>query len=403
MIREELAERLDQEIDGIRAGADPSASLELRPLLELAATFTMLPDPEFRRQLKAELHEHAESARFSGTGETPLGIDPTDFMAVGRTFGDSADDFRPEGQVEQGQVERRPAFPGWARSEGDRRSVRAGAIAGALSVPSLAHNELSPLPADPRSLLVSFVSHAALVALIVSGILAGHRTVLKPNSSPSELTYVALPIGETAPHGGGSGGERNTIRASRGTPPKFSDQQLAPPVIVVHSPTARLQVNSTVLGPPDLKLPQSNQLGELLSPNLTMPSNGTGSEGGIGSNRGTGVGIGIGAGVGTGSGGGCCTGIYTPGNGIRPPRALYDPEPDYSEEARKVKLQGSVVLSLVVDATGHPRNVKIARSLGMGLDEKAIEAVEKWKFTPGMKEGYPVATRVEVEVNFHLY
>jgi TonB family protein len=164
-----------------------------------------------------------------------------------------------------------------------------------------------------------------------------------------------------------------------------------------------LQANATVLGPPDLKLPQSNQLGELLSPNLTMPSNGTGSEGGIGSNRGTGVGTGIGPGVGTGSGGGCCTGTYIPGNGIRPPRALYDPEPDYSEEARKVKLQGSVVLSLVVDATGHPRNVKIARSLGMGLDEKAIEAVEKWKFAPGMKDGYPVATRVEVEVNFHLY
>jgi TonB family protein len=376
MIREELAERLDQEIEAIRAGVDPSTSLELRSLLELAATFAMFPDPEFRRHLKAELHEHADSARFLGKVETPQGFDSTDFVAVDRTVGYSTDEFG---------------------------SVPAGAIAGALSVPSLAHRELSPLPADPRSLLVSFVSHAALVALIVSGILAGHRTVLKPNSSPSELTYVALPIGETAPHGGGSGGDQNTIRASRGTPPKFSDQQLAPPVIVVHNPTARLQANATVLGPPDLKLPQSNQLGELLSPNRTMPSNGTGSEGGIGSNRGTGVGTGIGAGGGTGSGGGCCTGIYIPGNGIRPPRALYDPEPDYSEEARKVKLQGSVVLSLVVDATGHPRNVKIARSLGMGLDEKAIEAVEKWKFAPGMKDGYPVATRVEVEVNFHLY
>lgn len=401
MIREELAERLDQEIEAIRAGADPSTSLELRPLVELAATFARLPDPEFRRQLKAELHEHADSARFSGKGESPLGLDSTGFMAVGRTVGHGLNEFGPEGQVEQGQVEPRLALPGWARSEGDRS--RAGALAGALSLPFLAHRDLSPLPADPRSLLVSFVSHAALVALIVSGILAGHRTVLKPNSSPSELTYVALPVGETAPHGGGSGGDQNTIRASRGTPPKFSDQQLAPPVIVVRNPTARLQANATVLGPPDLKLPQSNQLGELLSPNLTMPSNGTGSEGGIGSNRGTGVGTGIGAGVGTGSGGGCCTGIYTPGNGIRPPRALYDPEPDYSEEARKVKLQGSVVLSLVVDATGHPRNVKIARSLGMGLDEKAKEAVEKWKFAPAMKDGYPVATRVEVEVNFHLY
>ena len=366
MIREELAEWLDREIDAIRAGADPGASPELRPLLEVAAAFELLPDPEFRRHLKAELLEHAESAPFAGEVETPGGLVSTDYLQVDVAVGRRAE-------------------------------------IGALSMPCLAHRELSTLPADPRSLLFSFVSHAALVALIVSGIWVGHRTILKPNPLPSELTYVALPPGAAAPQGGGSGGDRDTIRASRGTPPKFSDQQLAPPVIVVRNPRSRLQADPSVLGPPDLKLPQSNQLGELLSPNLTVPSNGIGSEGGIGSNLGTGVGTGTGAGVGTGSGGGCCTGVYTPGNGVRPPRALYDPEPDYSEEARKVKLQGSVVLSLVVDATGHPRNVNVTRSLGMGLDEKAREAVEKWRFAPGMKGGYPVATRVEVEVNFHLY
>jgi len=374
MIREELAERLDQEIEAIRAGTDRGASPELRPLLEVAVTFEMLPDPEFRRHLKVELLERA-AAPFNGEVED-----------------------RPEGQAELGS-----GLQGWVPPERGSSSLPAAEIAGALSIPCLAHKELSTLPADPRSLLLSFVSHAALVALIVSGIWVGHRTMLKPNPLPSELTYVALPAGETAPHGGGGGGEGNPIRASRGTPPKFSDQQLTPPLIVVRNRTAPLQADPSVLGPPNLKLPQSNQLGELLSPNLAMPSNGTGSGGGIGSNRGTGVGIGVGAGVGTGSGGGCCTGTYTPGNGISPPRALYDPEPEYSEEARKVKLQGSVVLSLVVDATGHPRNVNVARSLGMGLDEKAIQAVEKWKFAPGMKDGYPVATRVEVEVNFHLY
>lgn len=377
MIRETLAERLDQEIEAIRAGANPSRRPELGPLLEVAASFQLLADPEFRLELKAELLAHAESARFAG----------------------KIDRLKPEGQAELS-----PAPQAWAQSGCDRGSVRAEEIAGVLSLPSLAHRELSVLPADPRSLLLSFVSHAALVALIVSGIWVGQRTILiKPNTQASEVTYVALPIGETTPHGGGGGGDRSTVPASRGTPPKFTEQQLAPPVIVVRNPTARLQVAPTVLGPPDLKLPQSKQLGELLSPNLAMPSNGTGSEGGIGRNRGTGVGIGTGAGVGTGSGGGCCSGSYTPGHGISAPRALYDPEPDYSEEARKVKLQGSVVLSLVVDATGHPRNVRVARSLGMGLDEKAVEAVEKWRFAPGVKDGYPVATRVEVEVNFHLY
>jgi len=397
MIREELAERLDQEIEAMRAGADPSASPELRALLEIAAAFEMLPDPEFRHQLQAELLEHAESRQLPGKIETPQALVATDPIEVDLTVPRSAEGFRLEGQVEL-----RPAAQPWARS-GDRTSTPAEEVAGALAMPFWSHQELSTLPADPRSLLLSFVSHAALVALIVSGIWVGQRTMLKPNSPPSELTYVALPIGETVPHGGGSGGDQSPTRASRGTPPKFRDQQLAPPLIVVRNRTARLQADSTVLGPPDLKLPQSNQLGELLSPNLTMPSNGSGSEGGIGSNRGTGVGTGIGAGVGTGWGGGCCAGTYTPGHGVSPPRALYDPEPDYSEEARKIKLQGSVVLSLVVDATGHPRKVKIARSLGMGLDEKAVEAVEKWRFVPGLKDGYPVATRVEVEVNFHLY
>jgi TonB family protein len=212
-----------------------------------------------------------------------------------------------------------------------------------------------------------------------------------------------MPVGEDTPHGGGTGGDQSAIRESRGTPPKFSEQQLAPPVIVVHVPRAKLQVNSTVLGPPQLNLPESNRIGELLSPNAMIPSNGTGSGGGIGSNHGTGIGSGFGGGVGTGSGAGCCSGIYLPGKGVSAPHALYDPEPDYSEEARKVRLQGVVVLSLIVDPSGHPRNVQIARSLGMGLDEKALEAVQKWRFAPGMKDGYPVATKVEVEVNFHLY
>ncbi|HET8825195.1 MAG TPA: energy transducer TonB [Terriglobales bacterium] len=82
---------------------------------------------------------------------------------------------------------------------------------------------------------------------------------------------------------------------------------------------------------------------------------------------------------------------------------MYDPEPEYSEEARKIKQQGMVVLSVVVDQQGRPRNIHIARSLGLGLDEKAIDAVKRWKFTPGTKDGIPVAVQVNVEVSFRLY
>jgi TonB family protein len=74
-----------------------------------------------------------------------------------------------------------------------------------------------------------------------------------------------------------------------------------------------------------------------------------------------------------------------------------------SDEARRIRYQGVVVLSVVVDPSGHPRNIHILRALGLGLDEKAIQAVQKWKFEPGMKDGRPVAVAVNVEVNFRLY
>src|SRR5205809_759077 len=118
---------------------------------------------------------------------------------------------------------------------------------------------------------------------------------------------------------------------------------------------------------------------------------------------GGGVGPGNGAGVGPGSDANMGGGAYRPGGGVTAPRAIYQPEPEYSDEARKAKFQGSVVLWLVVGPDGHPREVKVVRSLGMGLDEKALETVRTWHFEPGRKDGLPVAVQVHVEVIFHLY
>jgi TonB family protein len=95
-------------------------------------------------------------------------------------------------------------------------------------------------------------------------------------------------------------------------------------------------------------------------------------------------------------------GVYRAGGGVTPPVPTYSPPPEYSEEARKAKYQGTVVLKLEVDPTGHTRNIQVVRSLGMGLDEKAIEAVNKWEFRPGIKDGKPVTVTVSVEVNFRL-
>jgi TonB family protein len=96
-------------------------------------------------------------------------------------------------------------------------------------------------------------------------------------------------------------------------------------------------------------------------------------------------------------------GIYRVGGGISAPRVIYSPEPEFTEEARKAKYQGTVVLWVVIGTDGRPHDIRIQRTLGMGLDEKAIDAIRKWRFEPGRKNGVAVSVQVNVEVNFRLY
>ena len=115
------------------------------------------------------------------------------------------------------------------------------------------------------------------------------------------------------------------------------------------------------------------------------------------------MGPGTGPGYGPGSDGGCCGGTFSVGNGVSAPIPIYSPEPAYSEEARKAKFGGIVLLWIVVDAQGIVRNVRIAKPLGMGLDEEAVKTVSTWKFKPALRQGVPVPVQVQVEVSFRLF
>jgi len=201
--------------------------------------------------------------------------------------------------------------------------------------------------------------------------------------------------------GGGGGGDRDKLQATKGALPKLSKQQIVPPMVVVRNDAPKLTAPPEVVVP-QMNLPQIGNLGDPLS-KVTLASNGTGSGGGIGSGSGGGVGSGRGPGVGPGWGGGIGGGAYRVGGGVSAPRAIFSPDPEYSEEARKAKWQGTVVLWVVIGPDGKPRDVRVQRSLGMGLDEKAIEAVRSWKFEPAKKDGQQVAVQVNVEVNFRLY
>jgi periplasmic protein TonB len=344
MNRHAEVEELNREIESLLTDGELIARADWQALIAIASDLRKLPAPDFRKQLKSELIEEAEVTSSAATFE---------------------------------QV--------------------TGAAAFAEILPTLGLSDYRFLPADQRSFLVSFISHTALIVLIASGIWIGHIPAVRQTATTSEVTY--LPV---EGDGGGGSGDRSRVPVSKGTPPKMTTQQVVPPLVVRRSDPI-LPVQPTVVGPPDLKLPQSNQIGDLVSSNVTIPSNGTGTGGGAGNGTGTGLGSGIGLGTGPGFNRGAGGGVFRPGAGVIAPQAIYDPEPEYSEEARKAKQQGTVQLFVIVDEQGRPRNIRVVRALGMGLDEKAIEAVKKWKFVPGTKDRIPVAVQVNVEVSFRLY
>ena len=203
--------------------------------------------------------------------------------------------------------------------------------------------------------------------------------------------------------GGGGGGDRSPLPAAKGKLPKPALKQFTPPQQVIANQNPKLSMEPTIIAPPDVKLPDvnSNQWGDPLA-KIGPPSNGPGSGGGIGSGSGGGVGPGKGGGFGPGEGGGVGGGVFRVGGGVTAPQLLTKIEPEYSEEARKAKYQGTVLLYVQVDPSGRAVNMRVLHSLGLGLDEKAMEAVKKWKFRPGTKDGKPVTVEAQIEVNFRL-
>lgn len=258
--------------------------------------------------------------------------------------------------------------------------------------------------------LTSTAFHIVVIALIIGGTLLGRRVVTAVHAKQQVTTALVDPgdyqlkPAKTQAGGGGGGGDRDVLQASKGRLPKFSMQQITPPAAVIRNMNPKLAVEPTVVVPPEIKVAMNNMpnLGDPKS-SAVIPSNGTGSGSGIGSGSGGGVGSGKGPGVGPGEGGGMGGGVFRPGMGASPPRAIYSPDPEFSEEARKAKYQGVCVVGLIVSPSGTPTNIRIVSSLGMGLDEKAVEAMKNWRFEPAMKDGHPVAYALNVEVDFHLY
>jgi TonB family protein len=267
--------------------------------------------------------------------------------------------------------------------------------------------EYSTYGVKRETFLLSFLVHTVgIILLVASGMfVVKHKEEIKAAVTGGivDISPYLLPPAADQAGGGGGGGERDKLAASKGNLPKLASEQITPPQVVIRNPAPKLPVEPTVVVPPQIRLPVGGQLGDPLSAVLTPPSSGTGFGSGIGTGEGGGVGSGRGPGVGPGWGGGIGGGPYRVGGGVSAPRAIYQPDPEYSEEARKAKYQGTVVLWVVVGPDGRSHEIRVQRSLGLGLDEKAVEAVRLWRFEPAKKDGVPVAVQINVEVNFRLY
>jgi TonB family protein len=257
------------------------------------------------------------------------------------------------------------------------------------------------LSSPKRSALLSAALHAGAILLVLA--LTGVKI---PVPAPvQERLVVPIEIGihrATAAKGGGSGGTHSPTRASIGRPPKPSPHPFTPPLLVPEIENPKLTIEPAILASADTKLPTIDlaQFGDIFGAH-GPPSNGIGDGGGIGNRHGTGDGDGNGPGFGDGPGGGFRGGNGTDG-WLTAPVLLWKNEPEFSEEARRAKIQGTVMLRIEIDQRGQVRNVSVTHGLGLGLDERAIDAVRHWRFRPATRNGKPAVSSALVEVNFRL-
>jgi periplasmic protein TonB len=262
---------------------------------------------------------------------------------------------------------------------------------------------------SPASSAVSFVLHAGVISLVAwLALQARNHVIVQP---PVKVTHLDItpyiPVTVPVPKamgGGGGGGVHSVVEASKGHLPPMEKTPTAPPqLLVIDHP--KLVADQAVAMPQAVKLPDNNMptIGVTQSAQVALASQGTGTGSGFGHGSGGGIGAGSGSGIGAGSGGGYGGGVMSVGGGVAAPQVLHAVDPEFTDEARRARYEGSVAIRLIVDATGNPQNIEVVRHLGMGLDEKAIEAVRQYKFKPAMYQGHPVAVRMVVDVAFHLY
>ncbi len=255
---------------------------------------------------------------------------------------------------------------------------------------------------------VSFLTHVVVIALAVyvAQRLPAASTTLLRDLRNYQIVWLPVP----GPGGGGGGGGNLTPEPPRKaeipgkdktTVPVVEAPKLQAPELPKDEPKPEQELNipAKTLASAEQTLP-----GTLEGAPVATTSQGSGSGGGAGTGSGTGIGPGQGSGLGPGWGGGAGGGAYRPGSGIELPRVLREVKPQYTADAMRAKVQGTVLLECIVQPDGGVGEVQVIRSLDptFGLDQEAIKAAKQWRFEPGRRFGQPVAVIVTIELTFTL-
>jgi TonB family protein len=268
---------------------------------------------------------------------------------------------------------------------------------------------------EPKRMGVSFIASFAVDVLLIAAFIFASRFHGRVNANgallPEEPNSQIVWLSEPGPGGGGGGGGNKMKEPPRQaqlpgkdklTVPVEKPPALEPPKQAKNEPNPVEQLN---IPAKELAAASTSLTGAIdAPPGTSLVSLGTGSGGGAGTGTGSGIGPGTGSGLGPGSGGGTGGGVYRPGNGVVLPRLVREVKPQYTSDAMRAKVQGTVLLECVVRPDGSVGDVQVLRSLDstFGLDQEAIKAAKQWKFAPGTRLGEPVSVVVTIELTFTL-
>lgn len=260
------------------------------------------------------------------------------------------------------------------------------------------------------ALVASIGAHVAgvLVLLLLSRITPEYsKDGTLPERAPNQIVWLAVP----GPGGGGGGGGNQMKEPPRKMELPGRDQISVPVVKPAEPAPVETPPEKPEPTPePEITLPAKSMasgattaVGAIESNSAsTTASQGSGTGGGAGTGSGTGSGAGQGSGLGAGFGGGTGGGAYHPGNGVSAPKLLKIVQPQYTADAMRAKVQGTVVLECIVMPDGTISEARVKRSLPFGLDEEAIKAARQWRFSPGLRQGEPVPVIIAIELSFSL-